>query len=118
MFAACQRLRRRALVVLTWLVLALSVAPAPVDSDAATFVSLRPVAAFVSELSARRAGGVDLARVQRGARVVAAPRLPGAQRAPLPLFFRQARGATRADASPWPAPDERWLYLKNAALLC
>jgi hypothetical protein len=113
MFAACQRLRRRALVVLAWLVLALSVAPVLGD-----FEPVRPVAAFVSAASRASVGRRGLARVQRVSGVASPRLLSSAQPPSAALSFPRHRSAARADTSPWPAPDERWLYLKNNALLC
>jgi hypothetical protein len=116
MVAACQRLRRRALVVLAWLVLALAVAPAP-----AGFEPVRPVAALVGAAARASAARSSPDRVTRVAAVAAPRRLSSPARSPgVPSLasLEQARGAPRADPSPWPAPDERWLYLKHDALLC
>jgi hypothetical protein len=112
MFAACQRLRRRALVMLAWLVLALSVAPAPGELDV-----VRPVAAFVSVAARASVWRSSVAGAPRVARVTSW-RIPRPRRSPSILAFRQARRAPRTDTSSWPAPDERWLYLENNALLC
>lgn len=122
-----QRLQRRAIVALAWLVLALSVAPAasepvrPLTVYAAALSSLALEAGPQGQGQAARvaAEGVRSGPSRIAARHAEAP-APGrrAQRASEPVFFPAVAPQAPASACRIGARDERRLYLSLRRLAC
>jgi hypothetical protein len=108
MFAWRLRVLRRAVVVLAWLVLALSV-PAAGGAESARLSAPQVCSLVVSAVAAPlapRAACVAPRRAARSSSVARGVRLE-----------RSAR-STLVDSAPTPARDGRRLYLENSALLC
>jgi hypothetical protein len=113
-----QRLQRRALVVLAWLVLAVAVpapAPAPNEAPLAALVcshtaqtAARAAAVTAATPARRREAVAPSARERLASGVASSPRAGAARR----------RGPLAQAAAQAPARDRRHLYLETLTLLC